>query len=96
MHLLRHVRGGVPGGRHRVDDPLRPDRPEPRADDVRQGKVVERFRRDGAAGNGPGPHAGRTARAGVRGAAFGRTAGVSRLVEPATPAGLRRPFARKG
>ena len=30
LHLLRHVRGGLPGRRHRADHALRPDRPQPR------------------------------------------------------------------
>ena len=43
LHLLRHVRRSLPGRRHRIDDARRPDRSEPRADDFRQRKAVERL-----------------------------------------------------
>ena len=46
LHLLRHVRRGLPGRRHRADEPVRPDWPQPRRNDFRQGKVVERVRPD--------------------------------------------------
>ena len=61
LHLLRHVRAGVPGGRHRADDAVRPDRPEPRGDDVRQGEAAERLRPDGEGGDRPGAHDARRA-----------------------------------
>ena len=50
---LRHVRGGLPGGCHRADEPVQPDGPEPRGDDLRQGEAAERLRRD----EGPGADA---------------------------------------
>ena len=46
LHLLRHVRRGLPGRRDRADQPVRPDRPQPRRDDFRQGKAAERLRPD--------------------------------------------------
>ena len=36
-----------PVRRHRADHAVRPDRPEPRGDDVRQGEAAERLRPDG-------------------------------------------------
>ena len=48
-----------PVRRHRADDALRPDRPEPRGDDVRQGEAAERVRPDGEGRHGPGADAGR-------------------------------------
>src|SRR5262249_26332447 len=56
LHLLRHVRTSVPRRCHRIDDARRPDRPESRRDDVRQGKAAERLRPDRAHGDGPNPH----------------------------------------
>ena len=56
LHLLRHVRAGLPVRCHRVDDAVRPDRPEPGRDDVRQGKAAERVRQTVKDGHRPGPH----------------------------------------
>ena len=46
LHLLRHVRRGLPGRRDRADQLVRPDRPQPRRDDLRQGKAAQRLRPD--------------------------------------------------
>ena len=46
VYLLRHVRRGLPGRRHRADQPVRPVGQEPRGDDLRQGEAAERLRPD--------------------------------------------------
>ena len=46
LHLLRHVRRSLPGRCHRADEPVRPDRPQPRGDDLRQGEAAQRLRHD--------------------------------------------------
>ena len=56
LHLLRHVRAGLPVRRDRADHAVRPDRPEPRGDDVRQGEAAQRVRPDGARRHRPDPH----------------------------------------
>ena len=61
LHLLRHVRAGLPVDAIELTTLLRPDRPEPRRDDVRQGEAAERLRPDGQARQGPDPHAERAA-----------------------------------
>ena len=46
LHLLRHVRRGLPRRCHRADQPLQPDRPQPRGNDLRQGEAALSLRRD--------------------------------------------------
>ena len=46
LHLLRHVRGGLPGRGDRADRPLRLDRPVARGDDLRQDQAALGLRRD--------------------------------------------------
>ena len=61
LHLLRHVRRGVSGRRHRIDQPLQPDRSQSRRDGVRQGETAERLRRDQGQGADEVAQAGRHA-----------------------------------
>src|SRR5262245_4462972 len=55
VHLLRHVRGGLPGRRDRTHVALRPHWTLPRGDDVRQGEAAVRVRPDGARAGHEGP-----------------------------------------
>src|SRR5262249_15614977 len=65
LHLLWHVRTGLSLRRHRTDHAVRPDRAEPRRDDVRQGKAAERLRPDRRGRHRPGPDAQRPPQRGV-------------------------------